>query len=330
MMDCAEYVDQFLRDSRMRPGRSAGTRRGDHREVTRTALDDAWSLRVTGKGRRAPTVWMPRRLIDAQRVQLRSRAVAHARDRAGRRVLRDAGVARVRPLAPVRAGRPVARKPAVRDAPAACGVRAAGHKVRYLASNPWAAVTAPKPVKRARKLQIERALPFDLWARTRASRAALAGSPRVDEGRGPAHCQGDRGRAGRARAASGRRRDPGDLGAARDRQGQQGTLRADRRRVRRHAARALARSRAGVRRGAAAHGPLIAPLVVPPTPRAREKFGEPAGDPIEVGRLRAPRVVAKFGAATEPRSGAACARLTGGRGGMVSKGQRCARHTPSA
>ncbi|WP_157661205.1 hypothetical protein [Burkholderia ubonensis] len=31
-------------------------------------------------------------------------------------------------------------------------------KVCYLAGNPCAAVTAPKPVKRARKLQIERAL----------------------------------------------------------------------------------------------------------------------------------------------------------------------------
>ncbi|WP_396334107.1 phage integrase family protein [Burkholderia anthina] len=47
--------------------------------LTRTALDgaldDAWSLRVMGKGRRARTVPMPRRLIDALRVQLRSRPV---------------------------------------------------------------------------------------------------------------------------------------------------------------------------------------------------------------------------------------------------------------
>ena len=39
------------------------------------ALDDAWSLRVMGKGRRARTVPMPRRLIDALRAQLRARAV---------------------------------------------------------------------------------------------------------------------------------------------------------------------------------------------------------------------------------------------------------------
>lgn len=39
------------------------------------ALDDAWSLRVMGKGRRARTVPMPRRLIDALRAQLRARPV---------------------------------------------------------------------------------------------------------------------------------------------------------------------------------------------------------------------------------------------------------------
>lgn len=51
--------------------------------------------------------------------------------------------------------------------------------VRYLAGNPWQAVTDPATVKRARKLQIERALPFDLWSRMRATladRAALDGA----------------------------------------------------------------------------------------------------------------------------------------------------------
>ncbi|CAG9243164.1 Integrase [Burkholderia diffusa] len=47
--------------------------------LTRTALDgaldDAWSLKVMGKGRRGRTVPMPRRLIDALRAQLRSRPV---------------------------------------------------------------------------------------------------------------------------------------------------------------------------------------------------------------------------------------------------------------
>lgn len=47
--------------------------------LTRTALDgaldDAWSLRVMGKGRRARTVPMPRRLIEALLAQLRTRPV---------------------------------------------------------------------------------------------------------------------------------------------------------------------------------------------------------------------------------------------------------------
>lgn len=48
------------------------------------ALDDAWSLKVIGKGRRARTVPMPRRLIDALRAQLHAPGAADARDRAGR------------------------------------------------------------------------------------------------------------------------------------------------------------------------------------------------------------------------------------------------------
>ncbi|HGL4257914.1 phage integrase family protein [Burkholderia multivorans] len=47
--------------------------------LTRTALDgaldDAWSLKVMGKGRRARTVPMPRRLIEALRAQLRARPI---------------------------------------------------------------------------------------------------------------------------------------------------------------------------------------------------------------------------------------------------------------
>ena len=41
--------------------------------LTRSALDDAWSLKVMGKGRRARIVPMPRRLIGALRAQLRMR-----------------------------------------------------------------------------------------------------------------------------------------------------------------------------------------------------------------------------------------------------------------
>lgn len=43
--------------------------------------------------------------------------------------------------------------------------------VRYLAGNPWAAVTDPSVVKRVRKLQVERVLPLDLWTRVRATLA---------------------------------------------------------------------------------------------------------------------------------------------------------------
>lgn len=43
--------------------------------------------------------------------------------------------------------------------------------VRYLAGNPWAAVTDPNALKRVRRLQVERAVPLDLWTRMRATLA---------------------------------------------------------------------------------------------------------------------------------------------------------------
>ncbi|WDD90397.1 site-specific integrase (plasmid) [Burkholderia sp. FERM BP-3421] len=52
-------------------------------------------------------------------------------------------------------------------------------KVRYLAGNPWVAVADPKPLKRATKLQVQRALPMDVWATVRARLAERA------EGVGP-------------------------------------------------------------------------------------------------------------------------------------------------
>ncbi|WP_415858348.1 tyrosine-type recombinase/integrase [Burkholderia ubonensis] len=175
-------------------------------------------------------------------------------------------------------------------------------KVRYLTCNPWAAVTDPKPVKRARKLQIERALPFELMgAHTHAPRgvehrlrpgcAALAGRSRaaaVDGRRGSAHRRGGRGRAARARAACGRRRDPGDLGAARDRQEQQGALRAGQRRVRRRAARALARSRTGSRcaRRVGAAGAAADCAAGDSADAARAKF---AADGVEADAVPAAR-----------------------------------------
>ncbi|MFY4698804.1 hypothetical protein [Burkholderia glumae] len=47
-------------------------------------------------------------------------------------------------------------------------------KVRYQAGNPWVAVTDPKPVKRATKLQAQRALPIDVWSWVRAELADRA------------------------------------------------------------------------------------------------------------------------------------------------------------
>ncbi|TEU48809.1 phage integrase family protein, partial [Burkholderia cepacia] len=43
--------------------------------------------------------------------------------------------------------------------------------VRYLAGNPWEAVSDPSVVRRVRKLQVERALPLELWTRVRATLA---------------------------------------------------------------------------------------------------------------------------------------------------------------
>ncbi|KVL65423.1 site-specific integrase [Burkholderia ubonensis] len=45
-------------------------------------------------------------------------------------------------------------------------------KVRYLAGNPWVAVADPKPLKRATALQVQRALPIDVWATVRTELAA--------------------------------------------------------------------------------------------------------------------------------------------------------------
>ncbi|WP_175836249.1 site-specific integrase [Burkholderia multivorans] len=52
-------------------------------------------------------------------------------------------------------------------------------KVRYLAGNPWVGVTDPKPLKRATTLQVQRALPIDVWARVRLELAERS------EGQGP-------------------------------------------------------------------------------------------------------------------------------------------------
>ncbi|RQP98866.1 phage integrase family protein [Burkholderia stagnalis] len=161
-------------------------------------------------------------------------------------------------------------------------------KVRYLAGNPWVAVTDPKPVKRARKLQIERALPFDLWARTRASLAAWSdgagpAAPRWRAARALLLLMGDAGlriaeAAAVARDALALHPADGDIPAMWE---LQVIGKGDKERfvpigaacvdaLRAHwGDRALAFD---VPDASASREALIAPLVIPPTPRARAKF----------------------------------------------------------
>ncbi|MFY4713438.1 site-specific integrase [Burkholderia glumae] len=56
-------------------------------------------------------------------------------------------------------------------------------RIRYLAGNPWAAVTDPRPVKRAALLRVDRALPLDLWTRVRAEIASWSESPSPEAAR---------------------------------------------------------------------------------------------------------------------------------------------------
>ncbi len=56
-------------------------------------------------------------------------------------------------------------------------------RIRYLAGNPWAVVTDPRPVKRAALLRVDRALPLDLWTRVRAEIASWSDSPSPEAGR---------------------------------------------------------------------------------------------------------------------------------------------------
>ncbi|WP_186258926.1 site-specific integrase [Burkholderia gladioli] len=56
-------------------------------------------------------------------------------------------------------------------------------RVRYLAGNPWAAVSDPRPVKRLALMRIERALPLDLWTRVRIEVASWSESLAPDAAR---------------------------------------------------------------------------------------------------------------------------------------------------
>jgi site-specific recombinase XerD len=158
--------------------------------------------------------------------------------------------------------------------------------VRYLAGNPWQAVTDPATVKRARKLQVERALSLDLWTRVRATLGERAALPGED---------GQRWRAARAlllimgdgglriaEAAAGERTALVWLPAD-DETPASWMLEVIGKGMKQRfvpisdecadAIRAHWRDRGQDFDANDAGGPLVAPLVVPPTPRARAKFG---------------------------------------------------------
>ncbi|OXJ22460.1 integrase [Burkholderia sp. HI2714] len=166
--------------------------------------------------------------------------------------------------------------------------------VRYLAGNPWAAVTDPSVVRRVRKLQVERALPLNLWTRVRATLAERGelqgpGGPRWRAARALLLVMGDSGlRIAEAVAAT--RAALVWLPADDDtpaswllevigKGNKQRFVPVSDACV--DALRAHWRDRGQDFDAAAATVPLglplVAPLVIPPTPRARAKFGEPDG-----------------------------------------------------
>ncbi|MEB2500786.1 phage integrase family protein [Burkholderia cenocepacia] len=164
--------------------------------------------------------------------------------------------------------------------------------VRYLAGNPWVAVSDPSVVRRVRKLQVERALPLDLWTRVRATlaeRSQLQGpsGPRWRAARALLLLMGDGGlRVAEAAAATrtGLVWMPADDDAPASwllevigKGNKQRYVPISDECV--DALRAHWRDRGQDLDTAAAAKPpglpLVAPLVIPPTPRARKKFGEP-------------------------------------------------------
>ncbi len=171
--------------------------------------------------------------------------------------------------------------------------------VRYLAGNPWQAVTDPATVKRARKLHVERALSLDLWTRMRttlAERAALTGT------------SGERWRAARAlllimgdgglriaEATAGERLALAWLPAD-DETPASWLLEVIGKGMKQRfvpvsdecvdAIRSHWRDRGEDFDAEDAVGPLVAPLVVPPTPRARAKFGAEHDDSAGVVKVK--------------------------------------------
>ncbi|PMS15553.1 integrase [Trinickia dabaoshanensis] len=163
--------------------------------------------------------------------------------------------------------------------------------VRYLAGNPWQAVTDPATVKRARKLQIERALSLDLWTRLRVTlfeRAATTGAKgaRWRAARALLLIMGDGGlRIAEAAAVA---RPALAWLPADDEVPASWLLEVIGKGMKERfvpvsdecvdAIRAHWRDRGQDFDAADAAGPLVAPLVVPPTPRARAKFRTKEGD----------------------------------------------------
>lgn len=163
--------------------------------------------------------------------------------------------------------------------------------VRYLAGNPWRAVTDPVTVKRVRKLQVERALSLDLWTRMRATlaeRAELLGpvGARWRTARALLLIMGDGGLR-IAEAAAGDRLALTWLPADEEASASWLLEVIGKGMKQRYvpvsdecvdAIRAHWRDRGQDFDAADAQGPLVAPLVVPATPRARAKFGADKDD----------------------------------------------------
>lgn len=161
--------------------------------------------------------------------------------------------------------------------------------VRYLAGNPWRAVTDPVIVRRVRKLQVERALSLDLWTRMRATLAERSMLTRATGGRWRAAralllIMGDGGLR-IAEAAAGERRALAWLPAD-DEAPASWLLEVIGKGMKQRyvpvsdecvdAIRAHWRDRSQDFDAADA----AAPLVLPPTPRARAKFGDETEDDV--------------------------------------------------
>jgi integrase len=156
--------------------------------------------------------------------------------------------------------------------------------VRYLASNPWKAVTDPLVVERERDMKIERALPAGLWERMRAYIDTACESESAAQWRtvrAALLLSGDSGL--RREELTVCRREslsPTTLGHDEAHVWQLEVL-GKRRRIRTvpvspeaiDALRAHWRDR-GIDFDTATQGPLIKPGVIPPTPRAQEKHAE--------------------------------------------------------